>query len=489
MPSTRGSRWLALAVLCVGFLMIVLDQTIVNVALPSIQRDLGFSQSGLAWVFNAYLIGFGGLLLLAGRLGDLIGRKRIFLAGMVAFTAASVLCGMSVSQEMLIASRFLQGVGGATTSAVILGMLVTMFPEPRERAKAIGIYSSVAAAGGSIGLLTGGVLTQAINWHWIFFVNLPIGLAAAILAARMLEADRGIGLGHGADVAGAALVTAGLMLAVYAIVEVPSYGWLSAHTLGFGAVAIALLVAFVARQATARNPLLPLHVFRARNVSGANLVQVLTVAGLFGFFFLGTLYLQRVLGYDASQTGLAILPVPLAIGTLSLGLSARLNTRFGPRNVLVPGLALTAAGLALLSRAPVDGRYVVDVLPVMLLLGIGAGLSFPASTTLAMSGATARDSGLASGLINTTQQVGGALGLAVLATLAASHTDALLADGQATASALTDGYHLAFRIGAGLVLVAIVIAVTVLRSESPARLEAVVPSEPPDFIAGHRRAA
>jgi EmrB/QacA subfamily drug resistance transporter len=489
MPSTPGSRWLALAVLCVGFLMIVLDQTIVNVALPSIQQDLGFSQSNLAWVFNAYLIGFGGLLLLAGRLGDLIGRKRIFLAGMIAFTVASVLCGVSWSQEMLIASRFLQGVGGATTSAVILGMLVTMFPEPRERARAIGIYSAIAAAGGSIGLLTGGVLTQAINWHWIFFVNLPIGLAAVILAARLLEPDRGIGLDHGADVAGAVLVTAGLMLAVYAIVEVPGYGWLSAHTLGFGAVAIALLVAFVARQATARHPLLPLHVFRARNVSGANLVQVLTVAGVFGFFFLGTLYLQRVLGYDASQTGLAILPVPLVIGALSLGLSARLISRFGPRNVLVPGLALLVAGLALLSRAPVEAQYAVDVLPVMLLLGIGAGLSFPAATDLAMSAATASDSGLASGLLNTTQQVGGALGLAVLATLAASRTDTLLADGQATAPALTDGYHLAFRIGAALVLVAIVIALTVLRSDTPPRLERVVRSEPPDFIADDRRAA
>jgi len=455
-------------------LMIILDTTIVNVALPSIQNDLGFSQSSLAWVVNAYLIGFGGLLLLAGRLGDLLGRKRIFLTGLVVFTAASLLCGVSSSQEMLIATRFLQGVGGAMTSAVILGMIVTMFPEPGERAKAIGMYSSVAAAGGSIGLLTGGVLTQAISWHWIFFVNLPIGIAAALLAARLLESDRGIGLGEGADVAGAALVTSGLMLGVYAIVKVTDYGWLSANTLGFGAVSVALLSAFVARQAHARNPLLPLRVFRSRNIAGSNIIQVLTVAGLFGFFFLGTLYLRRVLEYDASQTGLALLPAPLAIGTLSLGFSARLNTRFGPRNVLVPGLTLILAGLALLSRAPVDGQYLVDVLPVMLLLGIGAGLTFPASTTLAMSGATPSDSGLASGLLNTTQQVGGALGLAVLATLAASHTDSLLADGQTMTWALTDGYHLAFRIGVGLVLVAIAVALIVLRPESNARSEAAV---------------
>ncbi len=478
-PAVAGSRWIALVVLCAGMLMIILDQTIVNVALPSIQSDLGFSQSSLVWVVNAYLIAFGGLLLVAGRLGDLIGRKRIFLTGLAVFTSASLLCGMSASPEMLIAARFVQGVGGALTSAVILGMIVTIFPEPQERAKAIGVYSFVASAGAAIGLLAGGVLSEAISWHWIFFVNLPIGIAAAVLAVRLLESDRGIGLGGGADVSGALLVTAALMLGVYTIVEAANYGWSSAHTLGFGAAALALLVAFVARQASATNPLLLLGIFRSRNVSGANLVQALMVAGLFGTFFLGALYMQRVLGYGPVDVGLAFLPVALAIGTLSLGFSARLNTRFGARTVLVSVLTLIMAGLALLVRAPVDAEYVADLLPAMLLLGIGGGLSFPALMTLAMSGATPSDSGLASGLVNTTRQVGGALGLSILATLATSRTDGLLADGESTASALTSGYHLAFAIGTGFVAVAIALALTVLRPEAAAQMETANAHEAP----------
>ena len=428
--TTDRSRWLALVVLCAGMLMIILDQTIVNVALPTIQSDLGFSQSSLAWVVNAYLIALGGLLLLAGRIGDLIGRKRIFLAGLAVFTLASLLCGAAQSEEMLIGARFVQGIGAAMTSAVILGMIVTMFPEPREQAMAIGIYSFVASAGASIGLLAGGLITQAINWHWIFFVNLPIGIAAAVLALRLLEADPGVGLREGADVAGAALVTAALMLGVYTIVGTVDHGWVSAHTLGFGAVAAVLLAGFVARQATASRPLVPLRIFRSRNVSGANIVQALMVAGMFGMFFLGTLYLQRVLHYDAVQTGAAFLPVSVGIGVLSLGFSARLITRLGARAVLLPGLALLVAGLVLLTGAPVGGDYVTDLLPAMVLLGVGAGIAFPALVTLAMSGATASDSGLASGLVNTTQQVGGALGLAVLATLSTSRTNHLLADGQ-----------------------------------------------------------
>ena len=477
-PRTRDSRWIALVVLRAGMLMIILDSTIVNVALPSIQDDLGFSQSSLAWVVNAYLIAFGGLLLLAGRLGDLIGRRRIFLSGLGLFTVASLLCGLAGSQEMLIGARFVQGVGGALTSAVILGMIVTMFPEPRERATAIGVYSFVASAGASIGLLAGGVLTQAINWHWIFFVNLPIGIVAAVLAVRLLDRERGIGIGEGADVSGAFLVTAALMLGVYTIVEAADYGWGSTHTLGFGAVALVLLASFVARQLAAANPLLPLRVLRSRNVSGANLVQVLMVAGLFGMFFLGALYLQRVLGYDAVQIGLAFLPVSVGIGALSLGFSARLNTRFGPRAVLVPGLGLIVAGLALLAGAPVDATYVIDVLPSMVLLGVGAGLSFPATMTLAMSGATASDSGLASGLVNTTKQVGGALGLAVLATLATSRTDTLEAGGQDSAAALTGGYHLAFAVGAGLVALAVVLAVTVLQPAMAAQPETITSERP-----------
>jgi len=476
-PSASRARWLALVILCAGMLMIILDVTIVNVALPSIQSDLGFSQSSLAWVVNAYLIPFGGLLLLAGRVGDLIGRRRVFLSGLVVFTVASLVCGLAQSQEVLIGARFVQGVGGAMASAVILGMIVTLFPAPGERAKAIGIYSFVAAAGGAIGLLAGGVLTEAISWHWIFFVNLPIGIAVGALAVRLLEPDRGIGLRAGADVAGAALVTAGLMLAVYTIVGAADHGWGSARTLGLGAGALVLLAGFVARQATAANPLVPLRIFRSRNVSGANIVQTLMIAGMFGMFFLGALFLQGVLGYDALEVGLAFLPVALAIGLLSLSVSPRLIMRVGAKATLLPGLALIAAGLALLQRAPIDAAYLPDIFPSMLMLGVGAGLAFPALMTLAMSGATPRDSGLASGLVNTTQQVGGALGLAVLATLATSRTDRLLADGDGAASALTDGYHLAFGIGAGLAVVGLLVAAAVLRPERIAQAEVATVAE------------
>jgi EmrB/QacA subfamily drug resistance transporter len=489
--NARDSRWVALVVLCAGFLMIILDQTIVNVALPSIQSDLGFSQSNLAWVINAYLIAFGGLLLLAGRLGDLIGRRRIFLAGLTLFTVASVLCGASQSQAMLIVARFVQGIGGALTSAVILGMIVTMFQEPREQAKAIGVYSFVASSGASIGLLAGGVITQAINWHWIFFVNVPIGIATGIFATRMLDRDEGLGLRSGADVQGAVLVTSALMLGVYAIVEAERYGWASAHTLGFGGVAVALLTAFFVRQTRAKNPLLPLRIFRSRNLSGANVVQIFMVAGMFGMFFLGSLYLQRVLHYSAIEIGLAFLPVSLGIGLLSLGFSARLNTRFGERAVLIPALGLVVAGLAYFTRAPVDGRYVVDVLPAMLLLGIGLGLAFPAMMTLAMAGTTPQDSGLVSGLVNTTQQVGGALGLAVLATVSTSRTNNLVAQGHSHASALVGGYHLAWGIGVGLMILAAGVAVTVLRPAQQVAPEGVVDTEAelPDAELAYREAA
>jgi EmrB/QacA subfamily drug resistance transporter len=462
-PRSERDRWIALVVLCAGFLMIILDQTIVNVALPSIQSDLGFSQSSLAWVVNAYLIAFGGLLLLAGRLGDLLGRKRMFMIGLTVFTAASLLCGVAQTQAMLIGARFVQGAGGAMTSAVILGMIVTMFPRPAEQAKAIGIYSFVAAGGGAIGLLAGGVLTEAINWHWVFFVNLPIGIATAVLATRLIENDRGIGIGRGADVPGAVLIVSALMLTVYTIVETENHGWGSARTLVLGAVALALIGAFILREARATTPLIPLRIFRSRIVAGANLVQALTVGGIFGMFFLGALYLQRVLGYGAIEVGLAFLPVALLIGALSLGVSARLIVRFGARATMLPGLIAIVAGLLLFQRAPVDATYVVDILPSMLLLGLGGGLFFPSLMTLAMSAATPEESGLASGLVNTTQQVGGALGLAVIATLSASHTDSLRASGDSVAEALTGGYHLAFAIGAGLVTAATVLAVALLR--------------------------
>ena len=447
---TSRSRRLALTVLCAGMLMVILDGSIVTVALPVIQNDLGFSSAGLTWVVNAYLIAFGGLLLLAGRLGDLVGRKRVFIAGLAIFTAASLLCGVSTNEQMLIAARFVQGIGGAAASAVSLGMIVTLFPEPRERGAAIGAFSFVGAAGASIGQVLGGIITQTLGWHWIFFINLPVGAVAALLAARVLAADHGPGLRAGADALGALLVTAGLMTGVFAIVETSRYGWGSSRTIGFGAMAVVLLAAFVARQATAASPLLPLRIFRSRNVAGANLVQVLAISAMFGFQILIALYLEHVLRYGPARTGLAMLPAAVLIGSVSLGASARLNARFGERRMLLTGLALLAAALGLLTRLPLDGRpvlasYVVYLLPTMLLAG-GGGLVLPAMTSLGMSAASPSDAGVVSGLFNTTQQVGGALGVAVLVTLAGS-----------------GGYHLAFGIGAGLIGAAFVLAALILR--------------------------
>jgi EmrB/QacA subfamily drug resistance transporter len=374
--------------------------------------------------------------------------------------------GLAQSQEMLVAARFVQGVGGAMTSAVILGMIVTLFPDPRDQAKAIGIYAFVASAGGAVGLLAGGVLTQAINWHWIFFINLPIGLATMAYALRYIEKDKGSGFGQGSDTLGAALVTSALMVVVYTIVQPAAEdGWTAGSTLTFGAIAVALLVGFVVREATAANPLIPLRIFRSRNVSAANVIQALTIAGMFAMFFLGVLYLQEILGYNALETGLAFLPTTIVMGGLSVRYSEPLITKYGARTMLVPGLALIAIGLALFARVPVDGSYLVDVLPSAILVGAGVGVSFPSLMTLAMSGATPADAGLASGLVNTTAQVGAALGLAVLATVSATRTESLLADGESVATAMTGGYRLAFVIAAGLVIAAIAVAAAVLRPD------------------------
>lgn len=481
-----NSRWIALVVLCAGMLMIVLDATIVNVALPSIQDDLGFSQSDLAWIVNAYMIAFGGLLLLAGRLGDLIGQRRVFLAGLAVFTAASVVCAVAPGQGALIAARFVQGVGGALTSAVILGMIVTMFPEPREQAKAIGVFGFVASAGGSIGLLAGGVLTEAISWHWIFFINLPIGIATAALALRFVPAGGGLGVRAGADLPGAALLTGGLMLGVYTILQVSEQGWGATSTLVLGGVSLALVAAFVGRQARIADPLMPLRLFRSRNVAGANLVQGLVVVGMFGMFFLGALYLQRVLGYAPLEVGLAFLPSTLVMGVLSMGFSGRITMRFGAKRALIPSLVLIGAGMLLFARTPVDGTYALDVLPAMVLVGAGAGVSFPALMTLAMSGATPSDSGLASGLVNTSAQVGGAVGLAVLATLATERTQGLTAGGEAAMSALNAGFHLAYVVGAVVLAAALAIAAAVLRPEDAA---APAPSAPEQERGGCREPA
>ncbi|WTL06175.1 MFS transporter [Streptomyces niveus] len=470
--NTAVNRALALGVLASGMLMIVLDGSIVTVAMPAIQDDLGFSPAGLSWVVNAYLIAFGSLLLLAGRLGDLLGRRRMFLAGTGVFTAASLLAGAATSPAVLIAARFLQGVGSAMAAAVSLGILVTLFTEPGERARAIAVFSFTGAAGASIGQVVGGLLTDALSWHWIFFINLPIGFAALALAVRVLpgdratDADAGTGAGRGltarADVVGALLITAGLMLGIYTVVKVEQYGWVSAHTLGLGALAAALIGAFIARQATARTPLMPLRIFRSRGVVGANVVQMLMVAALFSFQIVLALHLQRVLGYSAAETGLAMLPAALVIGAVSLGVSARLIGRFGERNVLLTGLLLLVTLLVLLTRIPVDADYATDVLPLMF-LSAGFGLALPALTSLGMSDAGEEDAGLASGLFNTTQQIGMAVGVAVLSTLAASRSERLLADGAGRAEALTGGYHLAFGVGAGLLVTAFVVAYVVLR--------------------------
>ncbi|MBN6036854.1 DHA2 family efflux MFS transporter permease subunit [Amycolatopsis sp. 195334CR] len=472
MPENGGSRWFALSVLSAATLMVVLDGSVVTVALPWIQRDLGFSQAGLAWVVNAYLIAFAGSLLLSGRLGDLLGRRRVFLAGMVVFTAASLLCGIAADRTALVVFRFLQGAGGAMASAVVLGMIVTLFPEPRAQAKAIGVYSFVQAGGSSIGLIAGGVLTQGLSWNWAFFVNLPIGVAAIALTWRLVAADRGPGLREGADLAGAGLVTGGLMLLVYTIVQAEEHSWGSARSIGLLVFSLVLLAGFVLRQAKAAKPLLPLRVFRVRAVAGANLVMVLMVAGLFGFQFITALYLQRVLELDALWTGLAFLPAPVTIAVFSLGFAARLAERFGARHVLTGGLVLVALSLAWLARVPEAGLYTVDVLPVLVMMGAGFGSAMPALMGLAMSGATASDSGIASGLINTTQQVGAAMGTAVLATAATTHSAELLSTGVAEKTALTEGFQLSYGLSAGFVALAAVTAAVFLR-RSAERVHAV----------------
>jgi EmrB/QacA subfamily drug resistance transporter len=479
---TSQSRWLALTVLCAVTMMIILDGTIVTVALPSIQRNLGFSATGLEWVVNGYLIAFGGLLLLAGRLGDLVGGKRVFLAGLLLFTVASLACGLAASQSVLVVARCVQGAGGAAASAVSLGMIVRLFPAPGDQAKAMGVYSFVGAGGASLGLVLGGVLTQALSWHWIFFVNVPFGVLAAAAGWFVLDHSPGIGLGAGADGIGAFLVTSGLMLGVFTIANTTRYRWGSPNTLLAGAGAIVLLAGFVVRQRTARTPLLPLRVLGRRDVSVANAVQALTVAAAFGFQVLIPQYMQRVLGYGPIAAGVAMLPAAVSIAALSLGASARLNARFGPRAVLVAGLVPIAVGLGLTTRLPVAGGYAEHLLPTMLLLG-GFGLAFPAMITLAMSGASASDAGVTSGLVNTTQQVGAALGVAVLSTLAAGRTARLTAGGTAAAAALTQGYRLAFGVGTGLALAALLIAIVALHPGTRRPASGIPTAGLPDGVA------
>ena len=479
------NRTVALVVLCAGALMVILDQTIVNVALPTIRADLGLSQAGLAWVVNGYMITFGGLLLLAGRAGDMFGRRRVFRLGLAVFTVASLLCGLATSGPALVAARFLQGVGGALSSAVVLGMIVAMYSEPGARARAIGVFSFVGAAGASIGLIVGGVLTQAANWHWIFFVNVPVGVAAILFSGRVLPADAGNGVRHGAqlvgatpgqrstggaDAGGALLVTSALMLGVYAIVTVPDHGWTAPVNLGAGAAALALLAGFLVREATAAAPLLPLRLLGTRLTGGANLVQALMIAGMMGFQFIFALYLQRSLGYGPAQVGAAFLPIAVGIAAVSLLVAPRLSARVGPRPVLLAGLALLAAGLGWLSRVPAHAGFLGDLLPVVLLLGAGAGLTLPATVMLAMSGVAEADAGLASGLVNTGQQIGGVLGISVLATLGS--------------------YRASFGTAAVLELVALVVAVVLLPGRARGRDGARSASAVPDVVSSaHSRGA
>jgi EmrB/QacA subfamily drug resistance transporter len=458
---------MALIVVCIAMLMNALDGTVVNVALPKIQHDLHFTQAGLAWVIDAYLVAFAGFLLMSGRLGDLIGRKKVFLGGLAAFTAASAVCGLSDSQGLLIAARFVQGMSGAFSTSVILAIIATEFPDPRERARAMSAYIFVAVGGGSIGLLAGGVLTQALNWHWIFFINLPIGVIALGLGALLVVENKGIGVREGVDVLGSLLVTAGLMLAVYAVVKSSDYGWGSARTLGVGGLAVALVIGFFVLEGRLAKPIMPLRILRVRGLLSSSLVRGFLFTGMYACFFLGTLYLEHVLHYDALQTGFAFMPMTLAVAFFATGVTARLVSRFGTWRTLMPAMAMIIGGLVLLATAGVHASYFPTLLFAFVLLGAGMGTGSVPLLTLAMSEVPIADAGLASGIVNVSMQVSGALGVAVLGTISADHTKSLLAAGHALPGALTAGYHLAFLIAAVCVGVGMLVAVAAIRPRRP----------------------
>jgi EmrB/QacA subfamily drug resistance transporter len=465
--SDERRRWATLIVVCFAQLMIVLDVTIVNVALPSIQQDLHFSQANLTWVVNAFLVTFGSLLLLAGRLGDLLGRRRVFLTGLVVFTAASLLCGVAPSQGALIGARLLQGAGAAAQASVILAIIVTEFPEAAERARAMSAYVFVSVAGGSLGLLAGGLLTQALSWHWVFFVNLPIGIATFALGRALIRADSGLGLGRGVDWLGSLLVTTSLMSAIYAIVEATSHGWTSVHVLGMGTLAAALMTAFLALEARIQNPIMPLHILRLRGLVNASIVRGFLVTGMYSTFFLGTLYLEHVRHYSALETGAAFLPWTITVAILSQGITARLVARFGALPVLTAGMASATAGLLLFATVGPDTAYFPTVFFATFAIGLGIGNAFMPLLTLAMADVPAADAGLGSGITNVSQQISGALGLAVLSTVAANHTKGLLADDHGPASALIGGYQVAFLAGAATIVAGIALAYTLLQPRKP----------------------
>jgi EmrB/QacA subfamily drug resistance transporter len=456
-------RWITLAVVCLAQLMIVLDVTIVNVALPSVQRDLHFSQGNLTWVVNAFLVTFGSLLLLAGRLGDLAGRKRVFLAGVTIFTAASVLCGLAPSQGFLIAARFLQGVGAAAQASVILAIIVTEFPEPAERARAMSAYVFVSVAGGSLGLLVGGLLTQALSWHWVFFVNVPVGAATLALGRLLIPADKGIGLRHGVDWLGSLLVTASLMSAIYAIVEATVHGWISAQVLGFGGLSMVLMAAFVALETRIDNPIMPMRILAVRGLVNANLIRGFLVTGMYSTFFLGSLYLEHIRHYGAVQTGAAFLPWTITVAILSQGITARLVSRFGELPVLMSGMAVAVIGLLLFGSAGAHTTFFPTIFFASFAIGLGIGTAFMPLLTIAMADVPAADAGLGSGITNISQQLSGALGLAVLSTVATNHTKGLVAAHHGVTGSLISGYHIAFVVGAATIATGLVLALALLR--------------------------
>ncbi|MEO8968732.1 MAG: MFS transporter [Solirubrobacteraceae bacterium] len=464
--TTDRRRWLALGVVCLAQLMIVLDTTIVNVALPSIQRELHFTQGNLTWVIDAFLVTFGSFLLLAGRLGDLFGRKQVFLAGVTLFTAASVLCGLAPSPGALIAARFVQGLGAATQASVILAIIVTEFPVPADRARAMSAYVFVAVAGGSLGLLAGGALTQILSWHWIFFVNLPIGIATVVLARFLIPDDEGQGVTGHVDWLGSLLVTASLMAAIYAIIQASGHGWGSSSVLGFGAVAAVLMSAFLAVEARIANPVMPLRVLRTGGLVSSSVVRGFLVTGMYSTFFLGTLYLEHVLHYGALKTGLAFLPWTMTVGALALGINARLVKRLGAMPTLITGMLTVIVGLGLLTTAGAHTSFFPTIFFAFFAIGLGIGSAFMPLLSIAMAEVPAADAGLASGIVNVSQQVAGALGLAVLGTIATNRTHALELADHRPIGALLAGYHLAFGIGAASVTAGILVALALLR---PAR--------------------
>jgi EmrB/QacA subfamily drug resistance transporter len=459
-------RWIALIVVCLAMLMNALDGSIVNVALPSIQRDLHFSQANLTWVIDAYLITFGSFLLMAGRLGDLVGRKRVFLIGVAVFTASSAVCGFSTSQSMLIAGRFVQGAGGALSSSVILAIIITEFPKTVERARAMSAYIFVAVGGGAVGLVVGGIISQTINWHWIFFINLPIGVVTFVLGRALIPENTGLGIRNGVDVVGSILVTVALMVGIYAIVTATQYGWLSTHTLGIGAVTVVMLVAFFILEGRLKNPIVPLRILRLRSLMGTSVIRGFLATGMFSTFFLGALYLEHVLHYDPLKTGLAFLPITLAVATLSTGITAKLVARFGSMQVLMPGMLSLTVGLLLLAHAGEHARYLSGVFPSFLLVGLGAGTAFVPLLTIAMAEVPKDDAGLGSGIVNVSQQMSAAIGLAVLSTLATNRSNALIGAGRSVQSALSSGYELAFVVAAACVIVGLVIAPFLLRGSA-----------------------